>query len=361
MDERFPALLSESRVPVETAKVESRWQAVESMRTQLTSKTIVELLQFFVAPTRTSGIPESLLAVVRKADPAFTSDAANNELRALAGITLRLAIEGQAVSVAAASSYGLIVSVFRRSNLPPTLPSFANDARRRLSVLSEERRAQINKPVALPNVEVALTEASKPLFQPGQLQQAHDSLIKSFEAVARQLNETSKAVRHVDEAGRAHSEESNILWWLITEWSRFADKRVDAISATEGCLLLADELSSLIEILPAPVVVAPVLLRMLDQTSNLSEATILACVEATPLSWREEVKNRAPSRVLDGICPILTAISASLSTNAGQWLPVFTKNCPIAGDVAVGHKDLAVEFLTELLFLKALKLTEEGR
>lgn len=361
MDDRLMRWMAEARVPIATDKVEARWQGVEAIGRKHQRQLMADLIRFYVVGPPTQQPPDAFLAALRKADPSLVPESALNELRVLAGVVARLAIEHKAPAVASAAAYGLVSAAFGRPNPPPCLAVFATDARTALARASEERRHRAAKPFKAEDFKAALTEAAKPAFAANNVPTIFDPLTKAFAAVAETMTALSERLAELDGAERAQREESNVLWWLLAEWSVLADKRIASLSANDACLILADELGSMIQMLPAPLAAIPVLLRLLGTTPDTGTSEIQVVVDASSRSWRAEFAKRPSIRLVEGVTPILSAIVASLATEEPRtWLPVFRKMCAVPADHPTSHEDLASQCFVELMYLKALDAVPEG-
>ena len=358
MDEKFGNWLAAARIPLDGAATEQRWQVVESIVGGLDRDSLVELLHFFVAGSPSTLPPEALASALRKVGLGYHAESSAHELRSLAGIALRLSMDGKLQSVAVAVSYGMLCSTFLRPSPPALLDGFAADARKLLARLSEERRSRKDA-YAAKEFAITLVEDAKQLTT---LPQLVEPVQKALSSVSKALESLSEELEEIDNASRAQMEESNILWWLTAEWSTTAERLVNTLAAEESCLFLADEVARMVAIYPAPVAAAPILARMLNKTLNVGSSRVMASVDASPRAWREALDRRvqltASSRAL---CPLHAAIHASLSVDEPKvWLPVFRKMCAISSDSEVSHHSLATQFLHESLWLASLEAVSEG-
>jgi GTPase-associated system helical domain len=151
-------------------------------------------------------------------------------------------------------------------------------------------------------------------------------------------------------------EESNMLWWLVSEHSRDLKKPWSkyplAVSIVAG-----KELADLTRLIPGPIAAAALLDKVVNsgkKTKSPSSVLIRDVVNEAPIEWRENfVRDRWVEELAD-IVPISTTIKLSLiAPQDDAWLPAFENGTGIARDSKVAPAVLAYQMFLEGLLSRS--------
>jgi hypothetical protein len=148
------------------------------------------------------------------------------------------------------------------------------------------------------------------------------------------------------------SEESNMLWWLVSEYSRDRNEPWKKVEAATP-IIAGKELADLTRVIPGPVAAAAFLDRIVRFSDSLKKAIILkAAVESTPRAWRETNQFQAGPGVED-LAPVNKALKLSLTVSDGDdWSPVFQRGTALETDSKLLPTPLAYQVFLERLLAR---------
>lgn len=147
------------------------------------------------------------------------------------------------------------------------------------------------------------------------------------------------------------SEEVNMLWWLVSEYSRDRNQSWKKLGLPATSIIAGKELADLTRVIPGPVAAAAFLDRIVRLSDSKSPKPI-SIKEATgkiPREWREQYEFRAAPGVED-LAPISNAIKLSLTVAEGDdWSPVFEKMTGLEANSQMLPNTLAYQVFLECL------------
>jgi len=148
-------------------------------------------------------------------------------------------------------------------------------------------------------------------------------------------------------------EESNMLWWLVSEYSRDRNQSWKKVGLSATSIIAGKELADLTRIIPGPVAAAAFLDRMVrlsDSAESAKPISVKEAIEKTPREWRDQHAFK-PAGGLDDLAPINNAIKLSLAVSDGDdWSPVFEKGTALEANSKMLPNALTYQgFLERLL------------
>ena len=150
-------------------------------------------------------------------------------------------------------------------------------------------------------------------------------------------------------------EETNMLWWLVSEYSRDRNQSWRNVGALAAPIIAGKELADLTRVIPGPVAAAAFLdriVRLSESAKSPKPITIKAAVDKIPPEWREQYPLKAASRIED-LAPISNAIKLSLTVSSGDdWSPVFEKGTALKANSEMLPNALAYQVFLERLMAR---------
>lgn len=346
--------------------LERRWSGLEGFLEELIAGDMVDLARLLLATRLDSNLLLQKLKTSFKAtDAAFPLKDNNLELRVLAGSALAVRFEDGADPGTDAAALALHVGRYGQGPAEAWLEPFLCEAETYL----KSRCAALR---AVPSVEVPDSDLSR-------VHEAIDQLVESFaandlsgrvapaakqafplllEAMKRLALKMSAATAALVDQARLRREESDILWWMTSAYSRDLDQSMTAVPAPAVCLVAGKELADLVEP-PGPLPARSFLDRVLLSAGKPYQkpVSLAAAVNAAPAHWREQfVGQEGVNEVLD-LCPVLAAAKASLAQDdPAGWYPVVCKSHRVEPEAAGGAVDLALQVYRECLLTRASML-----
>lgn len=152
-------------------------------------------------------------------------------------------------------------------------------------------------------------------------------LLESFEKVIYSLNSMSNKYKTMLEVQR---EESDILWWMINEWSDIYEQPFRTLSEAQIVLVAPIELKDMIRYSLGPFAIKQVLYKEISLVQNKQKRITLS-----------QLVNAADEKLLDKILdewnssrvqPILLALQDKKKAGDEGWKNLFTRACDINPD-----------------------------
>jgi hypothetical protein len=292
-----------------------QWETIESYQPQ--AKEIVAMARiFFGFDTENDADLDRFGMAMQDADPSFSMQRDKRHLALFAGAELIATIErdeGSALSDLAALCLICGAAQGLRTALP--VPAMPNIAARYLENRTSKR-------------------ASIPV---GTDEEEGDSIQKKLE---RELTIVS--------------EEVNMLWWLISEYSRDRNERWKDIGLAAP-IIAGKELADLTRVIPGPVASAAFLdriLRLSGSDNGSSYINVKHAIEKAPREWRNQYGSDSSIGVED-LAPVSKAIKLSLTVSDGDnWSPAFEKGTGLEANSEMLPKALAYQVFLERLLAR---------
>lgn len=151
------------------------------------------------------------------------------------------------------------------------------------------------------------------------------------------------------------SEETNMLWWLVSEYSRDRNQSWKKVGFLATSVIAGKELADLTRVIPGPVAAAAFLdriVRLCDSAKSTKPINVMGAIEKTPREWRDQYAFK-PAGGLEDLAPISNAIKLSLTVSDGDdWSPVFEKGTAFEANSKVLPNALAYQVFLERLLAR---------
>jgi hypothetical protein len=159
------------------------------------------------------------------------------------------------------------------------------------------------------------------------------------------------------------SEESNMLWWLISETSRDVNQRWKEMPLGMGCVLTGKELADLTRIIPGHIAARAFLDRAIRSGGNEVDASIsiAKAVNDTDKTWRDSYFSKPLPTGLEGILPLTHAVVLSARASDDKtWQPMFKTATGIAATAKSKPDAVAYQFYLEQLAVRSFTKMKES-
>ncbi|MGB2678036.1 MAG: GTPase-associated system all-helical protein GASH [Candidatus Acidiferrum sp.] len=151
------------------------------------------------------------------------------------------------------------------------------------------------------------------------------------------------------------SEEANMLWWLISEYSRDRNRSWEKVGLSATSIIAGKELADLTRVIPGPVAAAAFLdriIRLSDSAKSQRPVRVKAAIEKTPREWREQYAFKGAEGVED-LAPVSNAIKLSLTVSeGGDWSAVFEKGTGLKANSELLPNVVAYQVFLERLLAR---------
>lgn len=336
--------------------LEQRWAGVEQLTKQLTRAELTELVRLFsVLPNAGYETPEFMDVAFRQHDSAFPTRGHMQELRVLAGVVLRTAIDEQNDS-AVAAAYGLVSGSFhsRAAHVPNKehIEAANKFLVQRASAIRDIELSKYGRREIRTREQLDAQLAAQ-LFGQTQIGNLRGPLLAVLADQSDLLNALQQSTIDLRLLVQAQREELNLLWWLQNEFSRELAQPFSALGAAATCVLPL-ELTDLLVFTPGPSAVLGMLISVLSKAKSGEFSSIKSAINASPRSWREAQVAKSDG-CLGSVSPVSFAISKSLETDGpDEWIPAYRKQCDVSAEESISSIELAHQLYSERMFIRAL-------
>jgi hypothetical protein len=324
-------------IPPEEIPLSKRWEAVESFDVDATEISLLAQVFYHLSLSDPS-FAERFRKAFNEADPTFPMSGNDRELIVLAGAGLVDVIQRRSRDIADLAALCLVCGAAQnvRTAAVPQIPEIA------ASYLGQ-RSVQRAKP----------EEDGK-----------EEALLKALAEAGEPLSELAPEFQKLQLEFPIVSEESNMLWWLVSETSRDVKQRWGEMPLGMVCMLTGKELADLTRIIPGPIAARAFLDRAIRSGRNKVAAliSITDVVNDTAKTWRDSHFAKAVPTGLEGILPLTHAVIVSVqASDDSAWRPIFKAATGIAA-TAKGNPDaIAYQFYLEQLAARSFTEMKESR
>jgi hypothetical protein len=340
MHASFPDWYRLAGLKPESETIQNRSKVVDAYALKLDVVKILKLVGFFIGKTEMEGEPrDELNRVFQEADPAFSVKDNTLELRVLAGSLLATVMENAKGSKPLVAALSINCGNFGIPVQKALIPDVGLLATEVLQTLSSTVR-QIGTIGGSKLESLKIDNFADPNVWGPQ--------IKEF------TKTSSTAINRIEEVLRILAEETNILWWLLADYSNDLDQPFEKVSAECLCLVPAKELADLTGLLPGPLSAKATLSKIINRRKNSPPVKLMDAVNAIPRNWRESRAGSIDMSNLGLLIPITLAVVKSLETDdKASWVPVYNKASGISAKQTYTELELAFQFYQECLLIRA--------
>jgi len=307
----------------ESIPLSKRWEAVESLDVDAGEISLLAQVFYRLNPSDPE-FPRRFRKAFNETDPSFAMSGNDRELMVLAGAGLVDAIDRRARDIADLAAFCLVCGAVQNVRAAD-IPQIPEIAAKYLSKRSVER--------AKPKQDGEEDNELAPELQ---------KLLLEFPIV---------------------SEETNMLWWLISETSRDVSKRWSEMPLGMVCTLSGKELADLTRILPGPIAARAFLDRAVrsgrdEVADSISVADV---VNKTEKTWRGSHFSKSLPAGLEGILPVTHAVILSVHASEDKaWRPIFKTATGIAATAKTSPDAISHQFYLEQLAVRSFTEMKES-
>lgn len=168
-----------------------------------------------------------------------------------------------------------------------------------------------------------------------------------------QVISLTTAIRQLDTQNKLLMEETNILWWLISETSKESRKMFAEIGLPKLAILAPLDLYNQSQFslgIPTPYdILSKVLFIGNERKTKMKDYTIFESVEQLNSQEKHALLNAAQNNI-DEFTPCLNAVKLSLDSEGDSWVEKFQRLNNISADTGFNVKTLSTEIYNELLY-----------
>lgn len=286
---------------------------------------IIELSKMFFRLPVEESFKASFIGFYAAKDLAFPSNN-DRELALLAGLTLIELLEKEKYEIIIVLTV-MCLTIFHQELIIPELPEIILERFSEITATFREIDVDKNKTINIGIIEFR-NEFESSGWDANTTKSFSELLLKLSNKITMLQNNQNNLIDVV----KIYREDSNILAWLIGEWSNDLIKPLNNnIRQNKIALILGKELADLVDIIPGPYSAKAYLGRMLKLCKNeISEVSLMEMVDLIDEGWKNNLLNKYKLIGKGENTPILLAISKSLEVSEAQiWKHTYKKSIGI--------------------------------
>lgn len=333
--------------------LQKRWAGVEAAANDLNSGRACDIGRiFFGLPTKDSGALDAYREHFKMADSAFPMRDNAAEIQMLSGATLVASLSHEQTSVGDLAALVLVCGDFRGLRKIERLREVVLLGRGHLLKRSAGLRAP--NPIGPPRPPgIALEDAIQKLDESIAANTANavgTAIKQPLEELLVFARRTAGEFADLARAKDLLAEESQMFWWVFSEYSRELNKPLKVLPLDSVCLLLGKELSDLTLQIPGPVAVPALLDKALVGVEpKLREHVSLSdAVNGLPVEFKQRWAGEADASV-DDLCPVTYAVRKAVDAGGSLSIQNLAKQCGIRGIGKIPPMQLAWQTYEERL------------
>lgn len=337
MNSHFSDWYRSAGVPPEGKPLADRWKAVESFDVNASEISLLAQVFYQLNPSDSS-FPERFRKAINEADSNFSMSGNDRELVVLAGAGLVDVIERGSRDIADLAALFLVCGAVQNIRTALAVPEIPEIAAKHLSQRSVER--------ATPEKD-------------GK----EETLSKALAAMGEPVSKLAPEFQKLQLEFPIVWEESNMLWWLVSETSRDVNQRWSKLPLGMVCVLTGKELADLTRVVPGPIAARALLDRAVRSGRDkvADSISVADVVNDTDKTWRGSYFSRPLPVGLEGILPLTHAVVLSVqASDEKAWRPMFKAATGIAATVKSNPDAVAYQFYLEQLAVRSFTEMKES-
>ena len=335
---------------VDASALSPRWKAVEDYERDLTPNKGLKLVRLFVFRNRDHAFEKEFTEALVKSDNSFPLDDNAELLRVMAGSIIAASLERGPSITAKAVALVLRACDFPKGRSRPAIPEVIQMSHKFLIDQGNLVRPNHFYEWSARSDFAEKIRAVEAESESADSASVSKSMLEVFQSLARLQSKMSLCIEQI-------SEENQILWWLLGEFSYSFNRPFSDFSAGSYALIAADEAAARTTLLPGPGSMETILSRVLRCCkSDTKKRTFRDVLESVDAGWRSNRVKKMNLSVTEDFLPFCTALSKLEEAGKPKiWQPIFAKACPgVPVDTVVEPSSVAIQFYSELLALKVL-------
>ena len=337
------------------AVVEHRWETAGLYAEQIVRTSLLNLLRLFLFPSpdvqTCTWLTDGLLAL----DKEFPVSNNAELLRLMAGVIMVRTFDPPSKE---GDAFAIGLRAFGDRIAVPAQPEISAEAKRYLQAEAQRVRPG-NFANAAKNVEAALTTSHKTMREAengGESPTTADAQQRYHKAISEAISALGVQVRRL-------AEESNLLWWVVGEYSISLGRSTTEVPSLAYALVAAAEAADRTHILPPPPSADALLDRALKPCKTSKGALkLIDFLTAADSQWRADLLRNLTFADCSDFVPMVTGLSKFQELgDQPATISVLPRLCP-GFDIKrpLSPPAAAQQFYAELMFLKALSMLEAG-
>lgn len=211
------------------------------------------------------------------------------------------------------------------------------------------------------DIKIPATKSLEEVLPSGWNEEWQKQMAKYIQGITQTLNSIGKELYDFKRSQKIYREDSQILWWLTSGWSKDLGCSFKTIDMQNACLVIGKETASLVSVFPGPYAINAVINKMIENCKgkkNLLDFTDV--IQTTDMNWKAEYIKAYNNPRLYDLLPISSALLRAENTSAKEeWLPKYICETNICTDKMKDTPYVyALQMYLEVLTLKCCTYLE---
>lgn len=342
-------------------RINSRWRAVENLSKKAGHDDIIEFSRtFYGLANKDPKFIEDFQAEFQAVDSTFPIEGNEFGLLILAGAILNQIIKTGSRNLSLISAYAVTCPSFHSKRKEIPIPDIVRSSNEYLIKKSSNLRGPLDtKRIQSPASQLnTLADNISTKFKEPSPPEAAEDLSQFLKKLSSTLDKCVNAANIVQKQQNLDREESDILWWVLGQYSRDRNIPIKDFKLPFACLIAGKELADLTRILPGTFSAKAFIDKFLENFSSDLESPISLkdCVNNSNQIWKNDLISIYRSEEALDLCPIIFAISKSVEDSSKTgWNRFFKVTTRIDPAVTLNPVEFSFQLYQEILFLRSLK------
>ncbi len=322
---------------------------------------------FYGIPPKDDTFNDTFAAVFQKSDPSFSirNFPDSYEAQILAGTVLAFFLEKKNPPVSDLVALALVCCHCQglRSSPPITdMLTLSKVHLKKRAVEARQRDLQSIKGLSEINVsnQIEQIKGTVPLNDIVELGNLMVGTIQDLgTTISSQLQTAGNNIQIMHQCLLLQQEETNILWWLFSEYSQNLDSRYKDIELPFASLLAAKELDDLTSTLPGPASSHAFLKRILQRSGGESTnpISIQFAINSIKEARTSGLNSESFREKISDLCPIHLALEKSIEAgNDKAWVTAFENITKLSASDTLSPADLSYQYYQERILFRIFDL-----
>lgn len=329
-------------------QLNSRWKGIETFLKDATKNDVCNLVSMYYGLSVEDKVTELFAKQFSDIDPSFSARNAK-ELSLLSGAALAKLVTTTGPLASLAELLVVINNPYHNVVTTPQIASF-------ILQQFEKDRYELRE-LELCNFDLqdddTLMNFKKSVLQSGWSDDLRNKLIDILISI-QQKNE--KQQNELLASLSIFMEDSQILWWMTSQWSNILDKPLNSLDRSGNCLVLGFEAANFVHNYPGPYAMEGVINKVVSACNGSDISLPLPNVlKDTNPEWKNEcINNTRKITSIINLTPLHAAINSEKNTTSDtEWYPKFKREILLEKEfLPIPPKEYAYRMYLEELALK---------
>lgn len=344
--------------PVE-GQLEKRVECIQSYAEQVDATGIISLVKMYYGIDVSEAFITSFADHFSENDESFSARYKKELILLVGAVLVKILETGNKNEVSLVELLSLICSRFRTSISTEGIADVIKEQFDKDRILLREKNGH-NKPVANAKLDIVGFKNLTKEFTWDE--PAFTKLIGVMESIQKSISTINSTLYTYETSQSIYKEDSQILWWMSSEWSNELKCSLKDVEKSKACLIIGKEAADFITNFPGPYSMEGVLNKILRSCKGNSDKIELPdLIMQLDEKWKKQYVEKIEDSPIIKLLPLCSAMARSINTdNSEQWYPQFMKEIMSKKDyIPLTLKEYAWQMYLEAMAYKCFSELEK--